>query len=217
MAGREQWKGMFVQILSRIFGSACSIERKLENQYVPFLQSRLGLSYSQSISLFNDLMKMMKEESKHQGTAELPSGDFILENENTDQVCKDLLKKLRKEGVRDEDVRWWWNLHDFEKGMIKKFDLINKNNVLTKLSEEEKMTPDELKEVFRKYFPLYGDPEDATHGSGDHRPLPYELNERIKKYIDKRLAFDRDAYRKDLDLSESFNSLIRKEMNHGNL
>jgi hypothetical protein len=162
-------------------------------------------------------MKMMKEESKHQGTAAFPSGDFILENQNTDQVCKDLLEKLRKEGVRDEDVRWWWNLHDFEKGMIKKFDLINQNHILTKLSEEEKMSPDKLREVFRKYFPLYGDPEDATQGSGDHRPLPYELNERIKKYIQKRLAFDRDAYRKDLNLSESFNSLIRKELSQGSL
>jgi hypothetical protein len=206
-----------IGFISKIFRIWSSIETNLENQYVPLIQSRIGLSYSQSISLFNDLLKMLKEESKNEGVLQIPSGDILLENENTNQKFKNFLDKIRKEGVRDEDIRWWWNLHDLERRMIKKFDLINQNTILNKLREEENMTADELKNVVRKYFPLYGDPDNITNDSGEHRPIPYELQGRIKKYIERRLTIDREDYRKDLEISESFNSLIRKELNNGSL
>ena len=53
------------------------------------------------------------------------------------------------------------------------------------------------------------DPED-TH-------LPPELKLRIDRYVESRSEMDPDAFRKELELSSTFNAMVRREIRKGNL
>ena len=204
--------------LSNIFGSSppSDIEISLKIIYIPLLQSTTGMSYSQSKSTFMDILKMVKEESRTEKTI-LPSGNFMLENETTNPQFQKLLNIKRKEGVRNEDIRWWWSLHDYERRMMHKYDDLCEFALFLKYTKGDKLTQKESIKLVRKYHPFYGDPEDTTNTNGNDRPIPWELKDRVNKYVERRSFFELDNFKKDMDTSSSFNSLIRKEIQNGNL
>jgi hypothetical protein len=80
------------------------------------------------------------------------------------------------------------------------------------VNNKEKIAAMAAKKV-RKFHPMYGDPDDTMHTKGDDRPLPYELKNRINIYIEKRAQKDPDKYKKEIENSSTFNSLIRREIN----
>ena len=51
-----------------------------------------------------------------------------------------MLAKKRAEGVRDEDIRWWWSMHDLERRMMIKVDDISRLALYIKLRETEGLT-----------------------------------------------------------------------------
>lgn len=87
-----------------------SIEKLLEEDYIPMLQDLMKISASEAKKTFQDLLKRAKAASKKDGTANLSlnSGDMLLETEADKPDVKDMFTKKRKEGVRNEDIRWWW-------------------------------------------------------------------------------------------------------------
>ncbi len=101
-------------IFSKLFGSSSDIEKQLEALYVPMFQTMKGMTLTQAKSTFRDLIKKAKEESLKEGTSKFPQnfGDILLEKEPTNPHFNSILAKKRSEGVRDEDIRWWWNMHD---------------------------------------------------------------------------------------------------------
>jgi len=206
-------------IFSKLFGSSSSIEKQLEEKYVPMLQTMLGMSLPQAVYFFNTLLEQAKREAQKEGTLDLPLnfGDILLKKEATDEKIRSILAKKRKEGVKDEDIRWWWNMHDLERRMMLKIDDIFRLALFAKLVEEDGLTKEEAAKRVRKLFPIFGDPDDTTHSSGDDRPLPYELKDRINNYTMKRSMLDPERYKKEIEESSSFNALIRKEIRKGNL
>jgi hypothetical protein len=206
-------------IFSKLFGSSSSIEKQLEEKYVPMLQTMLGMSLPQAVYFFNTLLQQAKREAQKEGTLDLPLnfGDILLKKEATDEKIRSILAKKRKEGVKDEDIRWWWNMHDLERRMMLKIDDIFRLALFAKLVEEDGLTKEEAAKRVRKLFPIFGDPDDTTHSSGDDRPLPYELKDRINNYTMKRSMLDPERYKKEIEESSSFNALIRKEIRKGNL
>jgi hypothetical protein len=176
------------------------------------------MSPSQAKSTFRDMLKKAKEESQKEGTSTLARnfGDILLEKESTDEKTKLMLARKRKEGVRDEDIRWWWNLHDLERRIMLAVDNLHRMAMFIH-SMEEGMEENEAAARIRKYHPDYGNPEDTSHTCGDDRPLPYELKDRINIYIQKRSRTDPEEYKREIESSSSFNVLIRKEINKGNL
>ena len=68
-----------------------------------------------------------------------------------------------------------------------------------------------------KFHPIYGDSNDNSQSSGDDRPLPFELKDRINIYIEKRAGKGSEEYKREMESSSSFNALIRKEMRAGKL
>lgn len=76
---------------------------------------------------------------------------------------------------------------------------------------------DEAAIQIRKFYPIYGDSNDTTHTTGDDRPLPYELKDRIDVYIEKRVKENSEKYKSEVQQSSTFNALIRKEIKAGNL
>lgn len=129
---------------------------------------------------------------------------------------KMMLEKRRKDGVRDEDIRWWWNMHDLERRLLAKDDE-SSHLALFIHNMKEGRSSEESAALVKRYFPIFGDPDDTSTSSGDDRPLPYELKDRINIYIQHRATEGSGNYKKDIERFSSFNALVRREIKSGQL
>jgi len=68
-----------------------------------------------------------------------------------------------------------------------------------------------------KNEPVYGNPYDTRLATGDDRPLPRSLKNRVDAYIRKRLTADRVQLEREIVAATSFNAFIRKEYRAGRL
>ena len=205
-------------LFSKLFGPS-DIQRQLENLYVPMFQTMMGMTSTQAKSTFHDLYTQAESEAKAEGSISLPLnlGDILLEKESTRQETKSMLDKRRKDGVRDEDIKWWMNRHELDRKMMIKVDDISKLALFSKLMEEDRLCEEEAAREVKKHFPVFGDTEDTTTSHGDDSPLPFELKDRINVYIQKRSQTDSAEYKTEISESSSFNALIRKEIKTGNV
>ena len=199
----------------RIFSS--DIGKKLKNIYIPKLIAN-GYTPKDSKKIFKILLKSAKKESRLQGTSNLPKnyGSFLLKERLSNVETRTIVEDLRKDGVRDEDMRWWWNMDDLERRIIEKIDddiiIVNFiNNCKEGMSEEEA-----AKNV-RKFYPMYGDLKETSKPIGNDRSLPEELRNRINAYIEKRAKTDPEEYKKEIEKSTTFNALVRGEIKKGNI
>lgn len=204
-------------IFSKLFGSSSDIEQQLEKQYLPMLQM-MGMAPSQAKSTFNGLLKKVKEEARSEGTLSLPLnlGDILLEKDAAGKKSP-MLEKKRREGVRDEDIRWWMNRHELDRKMMTKIDDMFKLALFIKLKEKDGLSDVEAGKEVKKYFPIFGDPDDTSTSIRDDRPLPFELKDRVNIYIEKRSRLDPKQYKEDMKKSSSYNALIRQELRKGNV
>lgn len=188
--------------------------------------SMTGISSAEAKKMAEDTLDRAIKESKKRGTYYLPQnlGDIILGDAGSDNstikkivgVIRQKLPEIKKEGVRDEDVRWWWNLNDIERHMMSKED----ENARMALFIDRRLKGDLLDKVgekVRKFHPMYGEPDDTSLTTGDDKPLPIELKNRINNYIQKRMDDNSEKYKNDIEQSSTFNALIRKEIKAGNL
>lgn len=213
------------------FSKYNDIEKALLDQYSQMM-SMMGISSAEAKKMAGDMLDQAIEESKKEGTYYLPQnlGDIIFGDAGSDnptikKVAESIRQKLPKkkaEGVKDEDVRWWWNLNDIERRIMLKQDDIARMTLfmaeLEKSNESSKeKAADKAATKVRKFHPTYGDPDDTTHTTGDDRPLPYELKDRINIYIEKRARENSEKYKNEIEQSSTFNALLRKEIKAGNL
>jgi len=178
-----------------------------------------GFSSSEAQNIVRDLLKLAKEECQQEDTLKnLPQnfGNILLERESTVEEIKSMLAKRRKEGVRDEDIRWWWNKHPLERKMMLKVDDVIKLSEFTRIQKEEGLNEEEAAKKVRKFHVIYGEPDDTTHTVGDDRPLPEELKDRIDIYIEKQTT-NQEKYKKEIEESSTLNALLRKEIKKGNI
>lgn len=63
---------------------------------------------------------------------------------------------------------------------------------------------------------MFGNPDDTTLTSGDDRPLPYELKDRVNTWMHKEMASP-DEFRRRVEESSTFNALVRSEIRAGRL
>lgn len=176
----------------------------------------MGIPEAQKIA--RDMLNQAIEESKKEGTYNLPSnlGDIFLQGEKTDENTRLKFEKKRKEGVRDDDIRWWYNLNDVERKMLCKTDDLFK---LVGYKEQRKrgLSEQEAAEQIRKYHPIFGNPDNTTFAREEDRPLPLELKDRINIYIEKRAKENSEKVKKEIESFSTFNALIRKEIKAGNI
>lgn len=217
--GKNILKVKNMGLFSNLFRPSSTIEKQLEKQYIAMFEMMDGMSPSQAKKQACCMLKEAKEESENEGTTNLPQnfGDILLERELTDEKTKSMLAKLRSDGVRDEDIRWWWNMHDLERRMMQHADFISRFTLFLKLREEDGLNEEEAAKRVGKSLPIFGDPDDATFATGEDRPLPYELKNRTNIYVEKRGQFDKKRFKKEFEESSSFNSFIRKKIKEGYL
>ena len=144
-------------------------------------------------------------------------GDILLEREQTDEKVRDAFAPKRAEGVTDEDIAFWWNMHDLERRMICKVDEMNRILLFEKLVQGSGMTEPEAARMVAKRFPVYGDPEHLVLGTDDDRPLPFELKWRVNRYMAKRTNADPDKFHEEVEASTSLNAILRRAVRQGEL
>lgn len=204
-------------ILKNIFSRSSSIEKQIKKQYVQMYRME-GFSIRKARDIVHTMLEQAKQDSEKERTANLSPnfGDILLEKESTDEKIKSMLAKLRQEGVTDEDIKWWWNMHDLERRMMQQEDFMSRFSLLLKLKDDGLDEEEAAKEIAKR-FPIFGNPDDTEFGIGDDRPLPYELKDRINIYIQKRSRTDLEGFKKAIEYSTSINSLIRKAIAKGKI
>ncbi len=209
-----------------LFSSYTKIERDLLEQYTSMMSMTMACSHSDANRMAEDMLKQATKESKKEGTYHLPRqfGDIILAGAGTsDSVANTLAEAIRQniprkkaEGVRDEDIRWWWNLNDIERRMMVKVDDMTRTALFMQKLDSGK-TPADAAAKVRKFHPMYGDPDDTSNTTGDDRPLPYELKDRVNVYIEKKMTFDPEKSKARIEQASTFNALVREEIRAGNI
>jgi len=125
------------------------IEKKTYEIYVQLFTLFIGniLDPQEIQKLTKRLLDQAIEESKKEGSYNLPSnfGSILLEEDKADnpyiekiaETIRKNLPKKRAEGVRDEDIKWWWNMNDIERRMMLIFDDINSTYYVSYYMENE--------------------------------------------------------------------------------
>ena len=171
------------------------------------------------------------EDSKKQRTYDLPPnmGDIILgkaiaEDKKAEKISAYMQKHLsakRKDGVKDEDILWCWNLYDVERFLMLTVDEFHRMVLFIEVLKETDSADEAGKQVW-KFHPSYtmGDPKNEKPSIKGHTekdlPLPIELKDRVNIYIEK-MNQNPSKIKKDIELSSSFNALVRKEIKNGNI
>jgi len=101
--------------------------------------------------------------------------------------------------------------------MMIKFDSVKIFAAFQKLTKEFNVDEKEVLKIIRKSNPIFGDPDDTSGDSGEDRPLPYELMDRINIYIERMWHSDLEKCKKEVEKSSTLNALIRKEVKKGNI
>ena len=196
-----------------------TLEKHLRDQYLPIFQKMMGMSGAKAKGTFNDLYKKVSEDAVREGTIDLPPnlGDMLLEKESTDKKVKTVLAKKRAEGVRGQNIRWWWNMHDLERRMISKVDEVFIYALFLKFTKEDGLTPEEANKKVWEIRPMFGNPADTGYAKGKNRPLPDELRQRVNAYMTKRAQKDPEGLKREVEKCSSFNAFARKEIKAGRL
>lgn len=209
-----------------------SKEKALIDEYAQMMRMTMGLSVSEAKKSAKEMLDTAIKMAKKEGSYYLPQnmGDIILGDADADNpiikkvavVLQEELPRKREEGVRDEDIRWWWNLNNVERMMM----IVQDNNARFALYSYEIENSTETSQVniakkfaakVRKFYPMFGNPDDNSLTDGDDRPLPHELKDRINIYIEKRVKTDIYKYKQEIEQSTTFNALIRKEIRAGKI
>lgn len=112
------------------------------------------------------------KESKNDGLYYLPqnfgdilTGKISINDPKIEEIVRPFRKhvqEVKQEGVTDEDVRFWLNLHEVERRIVAKVDDFNRLPVfideLTKHGD-----PKRAMDQVRKWHPIYGVPKDTIY------------------------------------------------------
>lgn len=152
---------------------------------------------------------------RRRGNASSGEGDALLEAaDKGDRVAAAQVVAYRAEGATDEDIRSWWNLSSSERQAVLDTDETSRLALFIHLVEEQSLDPEMASQEIFKVHARYGDPQDATFCSGEDRPLPIVLKDRVNRYVESRMN-DLQAYKNELEASTSFNAHIRSKFGMG--
>ena len=84
----------------------------------------MGMTSTKAKSTFHNLYSQAESEAKAEGSIDLPTnlGDILLGKESSHQETQSMLAKRRKEGTRDDDIKWWMNRYELDRKMMIKVD-----------------------------------------------------------------------------------------------
>lgn len=213
-----------------LFNNYNDTEKQLLEHYVQFFIT-MGLPDAKKTA--KEMLNKAIDESKEARTYYLPSnfGDIILGNEKAEnpniekvaEIFRKVLPVKRAEGVKDEDIRWWWNLNDVERRMMLKVDEFHKLTLFIEARKSGKSV-EEAGKIMWEAHPMYteGDPNIKPAEAPlelkqkDYR-LPIELKDRINIYIEERAKDNPEKIKEELKQFSTFNAFVRNEIKAGKI
>jgi len=205
--------------LSEIFGAGSPKERELVNNYASQFETMgfpRATAKQTAKKLLSHAKQMMQWGVKGRSFPDQYVSDLAQIGKENQGLAEILIKK-RGDGVRDEDIIWWWSLPALDRYMMLAMD--NLHRIAAHDSAISSGLPEvEANKVVWKQHPCYGEP-DEEHDTqvGEDRPIPFELIDRVNTYIKKRKETDAQKFENEMEQSTSFNALIRNEIRAGNL
>jgi len=124
-----------------------------------------------------------------------------------------ILNALKREGVKPEDYAAWWNHHTLEHEVIRRVDEFEERQMLDQLLSR-RVSSTFAKAQVRCMRPLFGNPNGSVEDVGEHRPLPYELRDRVTNFLART---PKDTLRSEAKRCYSVNAYIREQMKAGSL
>lgn len=209
----DERKAMNMNLLSNLFGTSNSRREELVTEYARVFEA-LGLSQYESLDTAREMVSAAEREVAQRGCSNQPEnyGDWLLQHELTDPQIHTSLQELRAEGVRDDDIRWWWNMSALERVLMERADEFSRMSAFL-ASLEQGMDGDSAVRCVFAVQAKFGNP---AHGDGEDRPIPIELKRRIIDFTERHYNLPNDMRRK-VQAATSFNALIRAEIRAGNL
>jgi hypothetical protein len=202
---------------SRPFLSAeQQIEAELGELYSKAYANYSGQPLSEARRTVSEAIRACKEQARREGTDHLPDNFGTLLVTKTEELRVmgfTIVENARVNGANDEDIEEWWNLHDLQRRMV-----IWHENVIRYASflsfRKDGLNADEAMAKVRAIFPMYGDPNDTAHTSGDDRPVRHELRGRVDRY---RERYGAQSIVEASNHFSTFNAFVRSEMRSGRL
>ncbi|HUU96064.1 MAG TPA: hypothetical protein VM487_10015 [Phycisphaerae bacterium] len=192
------------------------LEKRLLDEHSSILAQLFG-SAREGRQVAEGYLGLARQKAEETGVLGVSSqGEDYLARAASDPEFGARLAVKRKDGVTDEDIRWWWNMDGLERCMMCVSDENSRMALFMSSKQEAGLTAQEAGAKVNRYLPLYGDMSRPTDPQGDDRPLPFELKDRINKWRMKKMG-DPEGLSRQLDSVSSFNALVRKEIRAGNL
>jgi len=203
--------------LSNLFGGLSDFEAQLVETYT-LIYSQTGLSPSEAKSSAKEMMKKAKANARALGRQNLPPnlGDALLQGNEAVPGLFACLDQARCDGATDDDIRQWWNMTEIERQMVILHDNTNRMGVFV-VSMQQGMMPDEAARQVRKTFPMFGNPDDTSNSSGEDRPLPFELKDRVNRWVERMARKESEAFKQRMEVGTSVNAVVRAAIRAGEL
>lgn len=193
-----------------------SLEKQCEGLYSN-LFVLLGYTDEQAREKVRNVIAECKAEAKKDGWEKLTDnyGDWLLENAKLGNIMAiKIVEKARRNGAKDEDIRNYWNMKEWERRLVIWYDNIYRIAGYEKLVNEG-LSEDLAVKKLNRSFPYYGDPDDTSKCSGEDRPLPYEIKDRVNSYMIKCGFSNIEEIEVKLGNYSSMNAFIMEEMMKG--
>ena len=188
--------------------------KKIEMQYTAMLQQYAHIPRRKAKEIAKNIIKQAQENLSANGYLPKNYGDYLLKNESTDDWIKDFLAKKRTEGVRDEDIRWLWNMDNLEREVLVEWDQYNIAVMYSKFIEEDGLSKEEAIKRVKKAHPIYGT---GLLEEKNKDMLPFDLRNRVSNYTVKRGVIDPEQLKKEMNDAITCNDFLRQEIKKGNI
>jgi hypothetical protein len=202
--------------LGRSPEGAQSLDRRLEDEYTASFVA-MGMTPQEARSTAHEMVEKAKREVVDRGWSNRPPryGDCILlllQEMSTNEKVRGTMESLCREGVREDDLRWWWNLDPLEHMMLELADEQMHATTFFALLNQG-LSPDEAGRKLWRNYVKFGNPEQA--GGEDH-PIPSELRRRVLQFAERHHNSP-EVWREKTEKHSSMNALIRAEIRRGTL
>ncbi|HBJ34682.1 MAG TPA: hypothetical protein DDZ51_07955 [Planctomycetaceae bacterium] len=183
-------------------------QQKLVNEYT-YSYQQSGMTHSDAKKRAEEFVQAGISEVASRGWENQPPdiGYSMLKEQQTNTEIAVYLTALRREGVTDDDIRWWWNMPALDRVLIEKTDDELRLSAFV-ICMKKGMTPADAAKYVFKANPKYGELLDTDDPD---RPIPIELKRRIVEWSEKHCQ-DLNLLRRKLEKASSFNALVRSEV-----
>lgn len=220
-------------LLLCLITKATSLKNQAVNLFSQVYVNVVGLSQFEAEMLISHLYDLEEKKAKENGTYYLP---FHLGNNIVDRkypsnprgwdIYEKTIKRmprLKNESVRNEDIKWWWNLTEMERLMINANDenirfifFVGKLQEISNEYSSREAAELAANEIVKKTFSIYGYEDSPTFDQD--APLPFELKDRVDIYMENLcITGEINNLSNRTNMFSSFNAFIRSEIKAGNL